>query len=231
MQKERKYCLILCGLLLCASVGHGLLAQGIGSSSSFLPDTIVDETDRIFYNFFIVTTSSGCFLNTYSVESSADSIFIRSCTHKGQLGSPCFTNDTILIAENLMAGTYHVSHFAATVSSAFLEDTLCMDPRASIFRDTAYYELLVRKRTSVESPTLTPLRVFPNPAHSRIQFSATWPNRLPDEVRIYDGRGRLSRQAAWQESLDIWALATGVYWVQVFSEGKMVGYEKFVISR
>jgi hypothetical protein len=97
------------------------------------------------------------------------------------------------------------------------------------------YLIKVNANGDVTSETTIPLstptlKVFPNPAQAEIQVA------LPAEIetfdyRIYDSQGKLVQQennVSFVQSINIQALATGSYMLQVWQKGRLLGVSQWV---
>ena len=77
------------------------------------------------------------------------------------------------------------------------------------------------------------IKIYPNPTYNG-SFNISIQENAADDIQVYDLLGRLLLQETWdnagpEKEIQLPLGATGVYFVSVWKEGKLVGREKLVI--
>lgn len=84
--------------------------------------------------------------------------------------------------------------------------------------------------TGLEESQSSQINIYPNPADDMIYIN---PNNQPiDQVNIYDLQGREIKQFSLtgQTSLDVSDLQSGIYFLNILSQGQIVTYQKIIIE-
>lgn len=216
------YSIILLFINIHFSAGQEI--QRLYVPQPFIPDSIVDESQAVYYEFKIGTTGSGCEVAGKVVELINDTIHVRTCAAYGNFGQPCIASDKAFIGQ-LDPGIYHLVHASFAKSYPIGNDSLCFDnPRPSKQWDTVRYVLTVLPTTSTVELTQNhpSLQVWPNPADNQLTISG-WEQR-EGWLKLYDSQGRLVHNR-WIEremqtvDVPVLGLSPGVYLVRFQDRG------------
>jgi hypothetical protein len=160
----------------------------------------------------------------------------------GQFGNGIFmlskldTNLNIIWQKKYADGTGDVlgSIFSTSDGGCLLSGWRYFTTGSGTFQSNAYL-IKVNANGDITSETTIPLstptlKVFPNPAQAEIQVA------LPAEIetfdyRIYDFQGKLVQQennVSSVQSINIQALATGSYVLQVWQKGRLLGVSQWM---
>jgi hypothetical protein len=194
-----------------------------GSIIKTIPDSIlINDTFKIVcaVSFQPYNGTQSCFpLNYVSNTTTVDSISTQLYYEYPYLGSgfPCLRYDTLPLVFSTIGTKYIISEW-------LMRDTMQNIPYTTIGLDTLV--LQVYGTTGIkESKGEAAVQLYPNPVHNRLHLKGNWQSL--ESIIIRDVKGKVLYQEEPQASLDLTKLSSGIYFLQLTSQGKS-WTEKFV---